>query len=98
MLAIMLFHPAERFHTGFLLDFPSSKLLVRTNIDGLREREVELDSSRLLVLGATGLRETTEWSQQRGGYITITIDGEQIHKTHLVDKEMHPDWKHTLWL
>ena len=50
------------------------------------------------MIGGTGLSKTPIWSQSQGGYVTIAVDGKEIHKTPVVDTTGDPQWKDTFQL
>ena len=51
-----------------------------------------------IVIGVTGLRGRNAWPRGQGGYVTVTIDGKQIHRTTTVHNKGDPEWNDTFQL
>jgi len=52
----------------------------------------------VIVVGTTGLRGLTAWSQGQGCYVTVTVGGEPLHKTIIAEDAGEPEWNDTFQL
>jgi len=94
IIIAIIVHSIQRCDIGSLLIRASSNLLVRL----YPARGLTRLLTSVIVVGATGLCDTTVWSQSQGGYATVAIGGKQIYKTQVVDSGKEPEWNDTLQL
>ncbi|KIM83624.1 hypothetical protein PILCRDRAFT_7037 [Piloderma croceum F 1598] len=49
----------------------------------------------LTVIGTTGLRGMTAWSQGQGCYVVVAVGSQPLHKTTIAKNEGEPEWNDT---
>jgi hypothetical protein len=88
-------YPTYRCDQAFLMTFAISNSPVSILVhDGLTYTVLRL----VIVIGTTGLRGTEAWSRAQGGYVTVAIGDEVIHKTTTVGNGKDPEWNDTFQL